>query len=363
MVIVALAACQEELAITSSFGDGIVSGQVSLGGDLAGGSPEGMQASIPGTGMELVLRADGRFLFSGVPDDAEIFFSRSADGISASYQLGRIDGALYLEVSSHGVRRSRGRPVTARATQLEGLILEVDDTSISVNAAGKGNTVAVINDETVIRKGNELLTPADLSVGDRVHIVAQPEGETFIAKSITLQMDADGSEERGRQETELEGLILAASGTEIEIDAAGRGPVTVAIGPETLIRKGNRLMTPDQLEEGWRVHVKASSVEGVLTARLIIVQNMNGNGGGEGGEGSPEVQLEGTIVSISADAIVVDAAGVGETEAAIDGDTVIRKGNMRLEASDLREGDRVHVKAIRDGESLIAREIRLQNPG
>ncbi len=364
MALVALVACEQEVPFTGSFGDGLVSGQVFLGGDLEGSSPAGIQASIPGTGMELVLAADGRFLFSGVPEDAEIRFSRSSDGISASYQLGRADGELYLEVTRNSARRSRARPVTARATQLEGLILEVSDTSISVNAAGKGNTVAVIDADTVIRKGNQPLTPADLSVGDRVHIVAQPEGDTFIAKIITLQMDLDGSEERERQEIELEGLILTASETEIQVDAAGRGPTVVAITPETLIRKGHRLMTPDELEEGWRVHVKASQGEDGLEARLIIVQNMNGNGGGEEGgeEESPEVQLEGKIVSISATAIVVDAAGMGETEAAINGDTVIRKGNKSLTVGDLHEGDRVHVKATREGESLIAREIKLQNP-
>lgn len=364
MALVALVACEQEVPFTGSFGDGLVSGQVFLGGDLEGSSPAGIQASIPGTGMELVLAADGRFLFSGVPEDAEIRFSRSSDGISASYQLGRADGELYLEVTRNSARRSRARPVTARATQLEGLILEVSDTSISVNAAGKGSTVAVIDADTVIRKGNQPLTPADLSVGDRVHIVAQPEGDTFIAKIITLQMDLDGSEERERQEIELEGLILTASETEIQVDAAGRGPTVVAITPETLIRKGHRLMTPDELEEGWRVHVKASQGEDGLEARLIIVQNMNGNGGGEEGgeEESPEVQLEGKIVSISATAIVVDAAGMGETEAAINGDTVIRKGNTSLTVGDLHEGDRVHVKATREGESLIAREIKLQNP-
>ena len=363
VAVFALVGCQEEVPFTGSFGDAVVTGQVVLGGELAGESPEGIQASIPGTGMEMILSADGRFLFSGVPEGAEISFARSADGINASYRLGRAESDVTLEVTRNSARRSRARPVTARTTQLEGLILEVSDTSISVNAAGKGNTVAVINGDTVIRQGNTPLTPADLSVGDRVHIKAQPVGEEFIALSTTLQMDGDGSAARGKQETQLEGLILAASATEIEVDAAGRGPTVVAIGEETLIRKGNRLMTPDELVVGWRVHVKASMVEGVLTARLIIVQNMNGDGEeGGGDEGSPEVQLEGTIVTISDEAIVVDAAGVGETEAAINEDTVIRKGNTKLEVSDLNEGDRVHVKATRDGDSLIAREIRLQNP-
>lgn len=369
MAILALVACERETPFTGSFGDGVVTGQVFLGGDLAGGSPAGIVASIPGTGMELTLAADGRFLFSGVPDDAEILFARASDGIAASYRIGRGTGDLAIEVTRSSARRSRMRPVTARTTQLEGIVLEVDPGAeppfISVNAAGKGNTVAVVNDETVIRQGNLTLTLADISEGDRVHIKAQPEGEAFIALVIMLQNDSDPGEELGRQETQLEGLILSVAEAfdSLEIDAAGVGPTEVAITPETLIRKGNRLMTPDQLEEGWRIHVKASMVDGVLTARLIIVQNMNGNGGGNGGEQEPpEVQLEGKIVSIEADLIVVDAAGKGETEAVIDGDTVIRKGNETLEWDDLKEGDLVHVKARRDGETLIAREIKLQKP-
>ncbi len=372
MVALALVACQSETTITGSFGESVVSGQVVLGGDLAGGSPAGIIASVPGTGMEVVLAASGQFLFSGVPEDAEIHFMRASDGIDASYRLGRSTGDLVLEVTRSEARRSRGRPITARTTQLEGLIVEIDLTAvppfISVNAAGKGNTVAILDEETIIRKGDQVLTPADLAVGDRVHIMAQPEGETFVAKSIFLQNEAaDSGEELGRQETQLEGLIVTApgvAGTELVVDAAGKGPTTVAITPETLIRKGNRLMTPDQLEEGWRVHVKASTVEGVLTARLVIVQNMHESPGGgeEGEEGSPEVQLEGKIVSIAADLIVVDAAGKGATEVAITEDTEIRKGNERLEWDDLKADDLVHVKAIRDGESLTAREIKLQKP-
>lgn len=361
MAVLALVACENETAITGSFGASVVSGQVYLAGDLEGSSPEGIVASVPGTGMELTLGADGRFLFSGVPEDAELLFTRASDGISASYRLGRATGELTLEVTRASARRSRTRPVTARTTQLEGTIVELLDPLITVNAAGRGNTVAEVNADTVIRKGNTPLTFADLSLGDRVHIVAQPEGETFIAKSITLQMDLDGSAERGRQETQLEGLILTAPGTgsELEIDAAGRGPTKVALTDETVIRKGNRLMTQDELEEGWRIHVKASTVDGVLTARLIIVQNTNSGGGGEG---PPEVQLEGLVLSISQTEIEVDAAGRGPTKATIDEDTTFRKGNEKLEWDDIHEGDRVHVKATKEGESLIAREIKLQNP-
>jgi hypothetical protein len=48
---------------------------------------------------------------------------------------------------------------------------------------------------------------------------------------------------------------------------------------------------------------------------------------------------------------------------AIDEQTVIRKGQTALEATDLEPGDRVHVMASGPNESMLAVQIMLQNTG
>ncbi|MHB9001896.1 MAG: DUF5666 domain-containing protein, partial [Thermoanaerobaculia bacterium] len=68
---------------------------------------------------------------------------------------------------------------------------------------------------------------------------------------------------------------------------------------------------------------------------------------------------------VSADSITVnDASTHGDVTAEITADTKIRKGNTVLLPTDLKIGDRVHVKAQKnDDDTLTALEIKLQNPG
>src|SRR5438105_5798884 len=80
--------------------------------------------------------------------------------------------------------------------------------------------------------------------------------------------------------------------------------------------------------------------------------------------GQSKREIEGLITAISPTSITVnDASTNGPVTASITGDTVIRKGNTKLTAKDLKVGDRVHVKAsINADTTLTATEIMLQNP-
>ena len=93
-------------------------------------------------------------------------------------------------------------------------------------------------------------------------------------------------------------------------------------------------------------------------AQIVAGQsNNNDNGGGQTKE------LEGPITKISASSITVHNASTNsDVTAAITSSTVIRKGNTTLKWSDLKTGDRVHVKTTGSGDSLTATEIMLQNP-
>lgn len=78
-----------------------------------------------------------------------------------------------------------------------------------------------------------------------------------------------------------------------------------------------------------------------------------------GAPGQDKVEIEGLITAVNTDSIEV-----GGQTVLVNSDTVIRHGNRRFELSNLRRGDRVHVRASRlEGASLQALEIMLQNPG
>ena len=271
-----LTGCQERATFTSAFGQGIIAGSVVLGEELGGGTPAGIEASIPGTGMEALLAPDGRFVFAGVPEKAEIRFRR-ADGIDVSYRLGPGDATgLVIEISKSGAKRGRKRAVIGRSLQFEGLVVAATEESIVLDAAGKGIVTVQIAESTQIRKGNRILSASELETGARIHVMARPEGDAVVAQLVLVQKTAgDGEDEESDDESgvELEGLILEISPSSITVDAAGRGPTTARIDSSTKIRRGNTSLTAEDLEPGDRVHVKAKKVGEELLAKLILLQN------------------------------------------------------------------------------------------
>ena len=183
---------------------------------------------------------------------------------------------------------------------------------------------------------------------------------------VELQKQSATIKETGQSKREIEGLILDISPTSITVDdASTHGPVTAAINGATIIRKGNTAMTTDKLNQGDRVHVKASvASDGTLTAFEIIVQQQaTDSGSGNGGQGQTK-ELEGLVTKISDTSIsLMNASTAKEETAAITSSTVIRQGNRRdLKPSDIKKGDRVHVKTTGSADALKATEILLQNP-
>ena len=98
-----------------------------------------------------------------------------------------------------------------------------------------------------------------------------------------------------------------------------------------------------------------------------------GTGGGPGNTspgapGQHKVEIEGLVTSVGSDSLTVNGQTVLVTS-----DTVIRHGHVQFTLSQLSEGDRVHVRAVRVPaseaglgatavETLQATEIKLQNP-
>ena len=65
-----------------SFGMGVVSGQIVMASGMANASPVGVRVGVGGTGMSVVVGADGRFAFAGVADGAQLIFERRSEPIS-----------------------------------------------------------------------------------------------------------------------------------------------------------------------------------------------------------------------------------------------------------------------------------------
>lgn len=185
--------------------------------------------------------------------------------------------------------------------------------------------------------------------------------------SITVALEKGRASVRRRSarapRIQLEGYITAISPDSITVlDSSRKMEITCTIDDDTVIRKGHRQLTVDDLAVDDHVHVRARpEADESLTAEEIKLQE------GEDDDDEPKptkMELEGLILEITPDSITVMDESTGEQTAAITDETVIRKGKDQLTVDDLAPGDRVHVKArVEDDESLTAIEIKLQNSG
>ena len=254
-----------------------LSGQVVPVDDLAGSSPANITVSAQG--QIATTDAAGNFVFMSLSSqNVPLAFSR-ADGINAQSQVSGSASAVVVELSrTRAVLRSTGQS----KREIEGLVVEVSDASITVHdARTAGPVTAAMIATTVIRKGNRILTAADLEPEDRVHVKATVNSDgTLTAFEIMLQHEADegddsgddGSDDGG-QVKELEGLILEVSDASITVQNASTNRAeTAAITEDTVIRKGNQQLLPADLEAGDRVHVKTTGPADALVAREIILQ-------------------------------------------------------------------------------------------
>ena len=65
VAVVLLAACRgHRETVTGDYGMGVVSGQIVMASGMVNASPAGVQVVVGGTGMSVVVGADGRFAFA-----------------------------------------------------------------------------------------------------------------------------------------------------------------------------------------------------------------------------------------------------------------------------------------------------------
>ena len=163
----------------------------------------------------------------------------------------------------------------------------------------------------------------------------------------------------GTKVRQFEGVIRTAAAEQIVVFTSHKEEVTIVLGPQTVIRRGNTTLTAADLTVDTRVHVKAQQTEGKWNALLVIVQN---DGSGEDDDPPPVREYEGSVVSASATELVIFDAHKREVAFAINGATEIRKGNTPVLPADILAGTRVHVKATgaADGTNTAVR-VTIQN--
>src|SRR5258708_17137653 len=143
-------------------------------------------------------------------------------------------------------------------SEVEGSITAASATSITVHDSHGHDVVLALTSTTIIRKGDQTITAADLKVGDQVHVAALSQNNTTTALLVIVQTASD--------EREIEGTITAASATSITIHDFHGTDVVVALTATTIIRRGDQTLNAAHLTVGEQVHRRAKVHTNTSTA-------------------------------------------------------------------------------------------------
>lgn len=352
-----LASCRgREAALTSSYGDRVISGQIVMGEGVANSSPAGVQVSVVGTGMSATLGADGRFAFAGVPEGAELQVSR-ADGVSA--RVPATSGVI--EITSNGAHagRTRGsKKGTEPQNQYEGVLQSVAADSLTILDSHNQTVTIALTSTTLIRKGDQTVTAADLVKGDQVHIQAAKVKDVLTAFVVVVQRPDSENEQ---PEQQFEGIVQSATADTLVILDSHNQTDTIALTSSTVIRKGNTTVAATDLKTGDRVHVKATMVNKVLTATEVIVQNAGEDDGEDGGTGGTIMTANGAVKAVGTSSLTVSSQPRGDVTVNVDGKTIIRKQGQVITLAGIKVGDEVNTMGTRvDDHTLLATQIEVR---
>jgi hypothetical protein len=275
LVVLVLAACRGHEAITGGYGAEGVSGVVTMAAGMSNSSPAGVRVTVGGTGMSALLSADGRFSFFGVPETADLIFTRG--DVNARVRVTASPAPMLIELNSNAasVGRRRAAP-SAPLLQIEGLITAISDTEITVHDSHDQDVTVKITTDTIIRKGNQALQPADLHVGDRVHVQAKVSGDEKTAVNIVLQ-NPDGEDDSGSQTMTANGTVKATGASELTVSTVPKGDVVVKVDSSTIIKKQSDRIALSDIQVGDEVNTKGTRIDDhTLQATQIEVRGVSG---------------------------------------------------------------------------------------
>lgn len=353
-VLFAVVACRnhERSMITGSYGSGVVSGQVFMASAMSNGSPAGVEVSVQGTGMAMVLGDDGRFAFTGVPENAILHFRRAGDGIETTLNVSA--GSMAVELGAKTATtagRRRSAPVEP-LLQFEGTLTTVAADSIVVHTSFNTDVTVHLAADTVIRKGQTPVLPADLKVGDRVHVKTTLKDTVYTATEVIVQNDGAVGAGDGAQSVTANGLVASIGAADMVVHTADGRDVTVQVDAKTLIRKYGQIIDFSAVKVGNHVETRGTAVDAsTIKAVQIEVEDAPGQHG--------EAAVDGTVSSVGSSSLTLHT-DAGDITVNVDGSTTIRKQGQTIPLSGVHSGDEVSVKGSWvDAHTILGQSIQV----
>jgi hypothetical protein len=271
-----LAACNNRHeSLTGTYGAGVVTGQVVMAAGTSA-SPDGVRVSVVGTGMSTLLGPDGQFTFAGVPDEAELRFTRD-DGIDARLGVPVAGRALVIELNGNAAKAGKKRAAPSVVPiEIEGLIKTVAPGSLVITTSHKEDVTVVLTDATVIRHGQTAVAAADLEPGDRVHVKAMVKDGVKTALQVIVQnQEKDDDESDGEEGATMtaNGVVKSVGATSLVVGSVPKGDVTVQVLAGTIIKKQGVHITLAGIKPGDEVNAMGKRIDDhTFEARQIEVR-------------------------------------------------------------------------------------------
>jgi hypothetical protein len=256
---------------------------------------------------------------------------------------------------SYGSNLLTGEVVMAKGGSPSGVEVSVSGTgmTLTVGEAGRFTFFGVpSNAELQFRRAAD---------GIDATLRVEPSSAPVIVE-LSNQGAVRGRRRGAGRSLEYEGTIREKGESTLTIFTSHRTEVVVAVNDDTVIRKGNTTFTFEELEVDWRVHVKAFDLEGVLTAREVMVQNM-GEDDADDGDDDPEATMtaNGTVLSNEGGTIVVRTSAHGDVTVQTDGSTLIRRQGEVVTVDEIEVDWEINSMGSRvDDTTLLARQIEVR---
>lgn len=157
-------------------------------------------------------------------------------------------------------------PPATTVREYEGTVRSVSDTQLVVFTSHKEEVTFALTADTIIRKGNTPVAPADILVGMRVHVKATANADgTNTATQVIVQ--------NTRVEVEIEGTVASVGASSLVVTTA-TGDVTVNVSASTQIRKSGKKITLAEVAAGDNVEVEGTQSNATtIDAKKITVEN------------------------------------------------------------------------------------------
>jgi hypothetical protein len=267
-------------------------------------------------------------------------------------------GASGATISGSVLGSSSSLTAASSGQAIPGLVVTVVGTSISsgLDAAGKFNLQGVPSGDVQLQFSGPVTGSLQIGGVQPSETITLVIGVTSNTITLESQIRSAGGEEQ------LEGKIDALPPTVPagSLTVAGR---TVTTDASTEIRHGDTIHEFNDLEVGYRVHVKGRTSEGKLLASSIFIQNMNisDDVDEDDEEQNSSASIHGKLMQIAGASPTFQLL-VGTTTVRTSNETEVKRRGDVQTLNELKVGMDVHVIGVRQADgSIDARRIEIND--